>query len=190
MGKLIAFDMVTLDGFFAGPNGEIDWHRVDAEFNEFAVAQLNSVETLVFGRITYQMMAGYWPSPEAVKDDPVVAGLMNSKPKIVVSRTLHQADWNNTRLIGKNVDEELARLKQQPRQDLILMGSGNLAATLANMNLIDEIRLIVVPVVLGRGRGLFEGVDGPRELRLVNTRTFGNGNVLLTYRSTGMRKEA
>jgi dihydrofolate reductase len=181
MRKLILFNMVTLDGFFAGPNGEIDWHRVDDEFNEFAIAQLNNAGCLIFGRITYQLMAQYWPTAMALQDDPIVANLMNTIPKIAVSRSLQTADWNNTRLITTNLVAEMMALKQQPGRDLFVFGSANLASTLIHSGLIDEYRLIVNPVILGSGIPLFHGNDQPLQLNLLNVKPFRNGNVLLTY---------
>jgi dihydrofolate reductase len=99
--------MITLDGLFEGQDHNIGWHNVDAEFNEFAIAQLNEIGTLLFGRITYQMMASYWPTSEAVKNDPVVADLMNRLPKIVVSKTMAIAEWNNTSLIKDQIASEI-----------------------------------------------------------------------------------
>jgi dihydrofolate reductase len=122
--KIIWFNMITLDGFFEGPNREIDWHTVDAEFNDFAIDQLNSLGTLLFGRVTYEMMASYWPSEMAVTDDPVVAGKMNGMAKIVYSTKLNKADWNNSSLLKKDIIEQTARLKQQPGKDMAIFGSG------------------------------------------------------------------
>src|SRR5512135_276543 len=141
MSKIIMFNMVTLDGFFAGPNEEIDWHHVDDEFNEFAIAQLNSAGGLLFGRVTYDVMASYWPTDMAKTDDPIVANKMNTLPKIVFSRTLKKADWNNTRLVKGDVAEEVARLKRQSGQDWLLFGSADLASTLTHFGLIDEYRI-------------------------------------------------
>jgi len=182
---MILFNMITLDGFFAGPQGEIDWHNVDAEFNDFAIEQLDSMDILLFGRVTYAWMAGYWPTQIAIQNDPVVAGKMNVKSKVVFSKTLDKADWNNTRLIKKDIDWEISKLKGQPGKDLIIFGSGNLAVDLANLGLIDEYRLMLNPVVLGKGRGLFEGIDGKLKLKLIKTREFRSGNVLLHYRPSG-----
>jgi dihydrofolate reductase len=181
MRKLYMFNMVTLDGFFEGPNQDINWHNVDDEFNKFAIAQLNELDTLVFGRITYQVMASYWPTPDAIKNDPVVAGHMNRTPKIVVSRTLQKADWNNTRLVKDHVTEEIAKLKQQPGKDIAVFGSANLLSTLIQANLVDEHRIMVNPVILGKGTPLFKSSKDKLDLKLVKTRTFGNGNVLLCY---------
>ena len=185
MRKMLLFDMVSLDGFFAGPQGEIDWHVVDEEFNEFALGQLDAVDVLVFGRVTYQLMADYWPSPLAARNDPEVAGMMNTKSKVVFSKTLEKAEWNSTRLFKGNLAGEISNLKGQPGRDLILFGSANLAAGLTRLGLIDEYRIMVNPVVLGSGRGLFAELEERLPLRLVKTKRFHSGNVLLTYRLDG-----
>ena len=181
MGKVFLFMMVSLDGFFEGPNHEIDWHNVDGEFNEFAIEQAKDVGTILFGRRTYELMASYWPTESAMKDDPVVAGMMNNTPKIVFSRTLAEAEWNNTRLVKGNVGEEVSKLKRMPGKDVAIFGSSDLAVSLAKDGLIDEFRIMVNPVVLGGGKRLFEGMEDKLSLKLVKTRTFKSGNVLLYY---------
>jgi len=181
MRKVFMFNMVTLDGFFEGPNQDIGWHNVDAEFNEFAAEQLSTIGVIVFGRVTYQGMASYWPTPFAIENDPVIAAQMNGISKIVISRTLDKADWNNTRLIKDNVAEEITRLKQQPGKDLAIFGSANLTASLMQLGLVDEFRIMVNPIVLGKGTPLFQGVSQPIKLKLIKTRAFGSGNVLLYY---------
>lgn len=181
MRKVIVFMMTTLDGYIAGPNDEIDWHQVDEEFNEFAVEQLKSMGVLLFGRMTYEGMASYWPTPAASTDDPAVAGMMNTLPKIVFSRTLEKAEWQNTRLIKDNIAEEITKLKAQPGQDLIILGSSHLTASFINLGLLDELRIMVNPVILGDGKSLFDGVTEHLKLRLLKTRVFGNGNVLHYY---------
>lgn len=181
MRKLFSFNMVTLDGFFEGPNQDIDWHNVDDEFNVFAAEQLSELDMIVFGRVTYEGMASYWPTPMAIEDDPVIAEKMNSMPKIVISRTLNRADWNNTRLITDNIAEEITQLKQQPGKDMAIFGSANLTAALMRLHVVDEFRLMVNPVVLGRGTPLFQRIDQPIGLKLIASRAFGSGNVLLCY---------
>ena len=127
MRKLFTFNMVTLDGFFEGPNGEIDWHNADnQEFNDFAIEQMSSIDTILFGRRTYQMMASYWPTEIAVQSDPIVADLMNRFSKVVFSRTLETVDWNNTRLIHENAGQEIRTMKRQPGKDLAIFGSAEL----------------------------------------------------------------
>lgn len=187
MRKLILFNMISLDGLFCGPNGDLEWHRVDDEFNDFAIQQLDSAGGLIFGRVTYEMMAAFWSSEYALQTDPDVARRMNAMPKIVASRTLESAGWNNTRLVKTDITAEIFRLKQQEGGDLFVFGSANLAATLMREGLIDEYRLMVNPVVLGAGRSLFEGLDQPLEFELSWSRVFNNGNVLLVYRVGGGR---
>ncbi len=123
MRKMFAFIVTTVDGYYEGPNGEFDWPVVDEEFNEFAVQQLDEIDTLLFGRVTYEMMAAYWPTPAAVEDDPRIASRMNAAAKIVVSRTLERADWANTRLIKEEVGEELAKLKREAGKHIAIFGS-------------------------------------------------------------------
>jgi dihydrofolate reductase len=179
--KLFAFNMVTIDGFFEGPNGEIDWHNADnEEFNDFAIEQMSAVDTLMFGRKTYQMMASYWLSEMAIQSDPIVADLMNRLSKVVFSRTLETVDWNNTRLIRENADQEIRNMKMQPGKDLAIFGSANLISTV--MDEIDEHRVMINPILLGGGVPLFKNSAGRTRLELVDTRSFKSGNVLLTYR--------
>ena len=183
MRKLYVFNMTTVDGLFEGPNKwDIGWHNVDEEFNEFAINQLNATDLILFGRVTYEGMASYWPTPDAIKNDLEVANKMNSIAKIVFSKTLEKADWNNTRLIKKNIAEEVMVLKQQPGKDLALFGSANLMSTFVQNGLIDEYRIIVNPVVLGKGTPLFGGISDKFTLELLQARTFKNGNVLLRYK--------
>lgn len=182
MRKLFSFNMVTVDGYFEGPNHDINWHHVDSEFNDFAVAQLNEIDTLVFGRVTYQLMAAYWPTPVARENDSMVADLMNHAAKIVVSRTLDKAEWENSRVVKDNIADEIARLKHQPGKDMAVFGSANLLSTLMSLNLVDEHRIMVTPIILGGGTPLFKPED-KIDLRLLSARPFKNGNVLLRYGS-------
>jgi dihydrofolate reductase len=179
--NVIVSMMVTLDGFFAGPNGEIDWHHVDDEFNEYAIDLLNAVDTLLFGRVTYQGMASYWPTPTATTDDPIVVAKMNSLPKVVFSHTLLTVEWHPTRLAKGNLADEIATMKQQPGGDMVIFGSGTIVSALAQLGLIDDYRLIVNPVAIGDGQSLFSGISERLNLKLVSTRTFRSGNVLLRY---------
>jgi len=185
MRKLFLFNLITVDGFFEGPNQDIGWHNVDEEFNDFAMEQLATMDLILFGRVTYQGMASYWPTPIAIENDPVIAGQMNSFPKIVFSRTLDKAEWNNTRLVKDDVAEEIIKLKQQLGKDIAIFGSANLAASLIPKGLIDEFRIMVNPIVLGKGTPLFQNVNEKLNLKLVKSRTFSNGNVLLYYQLVG-----
>jgi dihydrofolate reductase len=186
MRKAIMFNLITLDGYFEGINKwDIAWHQVDDEFNEFSIEQLNQAGGLIFGRVTYEGMASYWPTPAAITDDPAVASLMNSISKYVFSNTLEKADWNNTLIIKGDAAIGLKKLKQQPGKDLFIFGSADLSSTFIRNSLIDEYRLIVNPIVLGAGNPLFKPAGDMLKLKLLNIKSFHNGNVLLYYQPAG-----
>ena len=159
MRKVLFFMLISVDGYFEGPDRNINWHNVDEEFNEFSIEQLNSVDVLLFGRVTYEMMANFWPTAYAIETDPVVATKMNSMPKIVFSRMLSKPEWQNTRLVKDNFSEEILKLKQQPGKDLIILGSSDLAVTFLKVGLLDEIRILVNPVILSAGKPVFKGIE-------------------------------
>jgi dihydrofolate reductase len=188
MKKLLAFDLVSLDGYFEGPNRDISWHNVDAEFNDYAIAMLNFVDTLLFGRVTYELMAGFWPTPEAIKNDPIVADKMNTLPKVVFSRTLNKAEWSNTRLVKDNLEDEIRTMKKLPGRAIALLGSGTIMSELAQLGLIDEYWIMVNPLVLGAGTPLFKGIKNRLDLKLLGTQSFRNGNVALRYEPAGKEK--
>jgi dihydrofolate reductase len=181
MRRMFAFLVATVDGYYEGPDQEFDWPIVDEEFDEFSVRQLDEVDTLVFGRVTYELMASYWPTPAAKEDDPRVASRMNEMPKLVISRTLERADWANTRLIRDNVTEKLSQVKQQPGKDIAILGSSALTVDLLPSGLVDELRIMVSPIILGTGKSLFKTADERIGLTLLETRPFTSGNVLLRY---------
>jgi dihydrofolate reductase len=181
MSRIILFNMMTLDGFFEGKNKEIDWHMVDSGFNEFAIAQLEIADALVFGRVTYELMANYWPTEMAMKNDPEVAEKMNAISKIVFSKTLREANWVNTKLIKNNVEQVIGDLKRDSKKNILIFGSADLAATLRQAGLIDEYRVMVNPVLLGEGVSLFKQAKERQLLKLIQTKVFNSGNVLLCY---------
>lgn len=180
--KIIMFNMMTLNGYFEGQNKwDLGWHTVDAEFNDFAIKQLESIDYMIFGRATYEGMAGFWSSDEAKKNDPVVASLMNKTPKVVFSKTLSKADWEHTTLLKGDLPEEIVKLKKQSNKNIILMGSANLSTELMKLGLIDEYRIMINPIILGKGTLLFRGVE--QKLELISTRKFKSGNVLMIYKT-------
>ncbi len=174
--------MVSLDGFFEDASHGIFWHNVNPEFNGFAIKQLDSVDTLLFGRITYGGMASYWPTPAAIKNDPIAAARMNDIRKIVFSRMLPSAEWSNTRLVRDNVREEVLKLKQEPGKEIAIFGSSDLTASLIRLGLVDEFRAMVNPVLLGGGKTLFHGLSEILKLELLEARKFQSGNVLLRFK--------
>jgi len=183
MRKLLVFNSVTADGYFTDENGDMSWaHRGDdPEWNEFVAGNAQSGGELLFGRITYEMMASFWPTPVAAQQFPEVAEGMNNSPKVVFSRTLENVSWKNTRLMKGNLADEVRKLKQEDGDHMVIMGSGSIIAQLAGENVIDEYQMVVNPIVLGAGRTMFDGLKGKVKLKLTNSRTFSNGNVLLCY---------
>jgi dihydrofolate reductase len=181
MGKLTVFNFITLNGFFEGPNRDISWHRHGAEENEYAIETLKSGSTLLFGRVTYEMMASYWPTPTAIKNDPIVARGMNDADKIVFSRTLEKVEWDNSRLVKDNIVKEIRTMKQVPGKDMTLLGSGSILTQLAEHGLIDEYQIMVDPVALGDGTPLFKDIRHKLDLKLTMTKVFRSGVVLLCY---------
>src|ERR1700704_813352 len=173
MRKLIMWNLVSLDGFFEGAKSwDLGWHDSvwGEELERLSIDQLNSADTLLFGRATYEGMASYWPSAKGE-----VADLMNQIRKVVFSRTLEKASWNNTRLVKGNAEEEVAKLKKQPGKDLLIFGSANLSTTLIRHRLIDEYRLCLAPIVLGRGTPLFKASSETMKLKLLETRPLKSG---------------
>jgi dihydrofolate reductase len=174
--------MTSLDGFHEGPNHALDWHNVDDEFDDFALQQLDAADTLIFGRLTYELMANYWTTEAAAVTDPLVAAKMNAMPKLVVSSTLARADWSGTTVVGGDLEEAMIELKSRVGGELLVLGSARLTASLAESELLDELRVMVNPVVLGRGSSLMHSLPSQLRLELLRTRIFDSGNVLLTYR--------
>lgn len=177
MAKLIMWNLMTLDGFVEGPNRDISWHSDvwGEELEQLSIEQLHAAGGLIFGRVTYQLMAHHWPNATGE-----IADFMNASPKYVFSRTLTKSDWNNTRMFGADVPDTVARLKRESTKDIFLFGSADLAASLMPHGLIDEFRIAVNPVILGGGTPLFK--QGERvKLKLLDSRPLSTGIVILRY---------
>lgn len=182
MRKLFSFMVTTLDGYHIGPEGEFDRPNVDEEFHAFSTRQLNDVDTLLFGRVTYEHMAEFWPSPEAREALPVTADRMNGVHKVVFSSTLTEASWENSELVTTDPVAKIEELKQRPGEgDIALFGSSTFTASLLEAGVVDEMGVMVNPILLGGGVSLFTGLTDRVELCLARTITFRNGNVLLVY---------
>jgi dihydrofolate reductase len=184
MRRLVVFNSVSLDGYFVDINGDMRWaHNAnkDEGWDKFVSANASGGGLLLFGRVTYEMMAGFWPTPMAIQNYPIVAEGMNKLPKVVFSRTLDKASWNNTTLIKDNMVSAIRTMKSEPGLDMVILGSGSLVAPLTQEHLIDEYQVVVIPVVLGKGRTMFDGIKERLSLKLIKSRTFDNGNVLLCY---------
>jgi dihydrofolate reductase len=182
MRKLRVYNQVSLDGYIADRSGDMSWaHRHDPEWNEFVAGNASGGGELVFGRVTYEMMAGAWGSAEGRARNPHVAERMTALPKLVFSRSLAQATWANTRLVNGDIAAETRRIKAEPGPDLVIMGSASIVAQLSEARLIDEYQVVLCPIVLGGGRTMFDGVRTPLRLAPTQTRSFANGNVVLWY---------
>jgi dihydrofolate reductase len=181
--KVIASPFVTLDGFIAGPDGELDWSVGDEAFDrEQLPALLDRVDAILLGRLTYQALAAYWPFTSTEEDR--TADLVNTISKVVFSRTLAEAPWGpfkNARLVKEDPAAVVAQLKQQAGEDMVIFGSGRLVSELAQAGLIDEYQLRVNPVVLGRGKRLFPDLRETVKLKLLDSRTSPSGVVVLHY---------
>jgi dihydrofolate reductase len=179
MRKVVVWNMVTLDGYFEGPKPwEIDWHEYvwGEELERFSLDQAQEVGALLFGRKTYEGMAGYWSTATGE-----IAEFMNSIAKVVFSNTLETTGWSNTRLVKGSAEEEVARLKQEPGKDLFIFGSANLTGSLTKHGLIDEYRIGLNPLVLGGGTPMFKPSDERMRLKLLEARPMQSGVVLLRY---------
>lgn len=180
MAKLIMWNLMTLDGFVEGPNRDISWHFDvwGEELERLSIAQLKSAGGLMFGRVTYELMANHWPSATGE-----VADFMNALPKYVFSRTLTRSNWNNTKMFGADVPGTVARLKRESAQDIFLFGSADLASSLISYGLIDELRIAVNPIILGGGSPLFK--PGERvKLKRLDATPLSNGILILRYEPT------
>ncbi|HEX5940449.1 MAG TPA: dihydrofolate reductase family protein [Dehalococcoidia bacterium] len=178
MRKLKTWNMLSLDGFFEGPSkGEIEWFVFDDELEKFILDTQLNAGALLFGRVTYEMMAGYWPTA-----DGAIADFMNSVPKVVFSRTLEKTDWNNTTLVKDNAVAEVQKLKEQPGNDIFVFGSADFSQTLMQNALIDEYHFGINPVVIGKGVPWFKGGYGTMGMELFDSKRLKSGLILLFYR--------
>jgi len=184
MRKLIVFNHVSLDGYFTDANGDMSFARndkQDSEWDAFVAGNASGGGMLVFGRITYELMVSFWPTPIAAEQMPDVAERMNNLPKVVFSRTLEEASWNNTKLVKGDMAGEIRKMKKEEGEDMVIFGSGSIVSQLTQAGMIDEYQIVVDPVALGKGRTMFEGIIEKLSLKLKKSRTFNNGNVLLCY---------
>lgn len=179
MRKIIVSNYVSLDGFFEGANKEIDWFTRDESLFEYGRQLLNEVDIILFGRVTYQMMAAFWPN--AIDEDAVITHKMNHLPKIVFSKTLKRAKWNNAIIAKSNLSKEVKSLKEQSGKDIVIFGSGTLVTQLTQLGLIDEYRMIINPLILGKGNPMFKEIDDKINLRLMDAKVFKSGVVILYY---------
>lgn len=194
MRKVILQEFITLDSLAAGPNDSVDYvpasTQGDKSFGEEQVKLMNSIDTILLGRVTYQMFAGHWPKITKGKEKPF-ADKLNSIPKIVFSKTLESApwgDWEEAKIVKTTAVKEVAKLKRRPGKNMVIWGSISLAQSLIKEDLIDEYRLVMCPVVLGSGRPLFLDEVDSFGLKLVEAKTFDRGAVQLKYKPAPAKK--
>lgn len=174
--------MVSVDGYFEGVNHDISWHNVDKEFSTFVHEQnLGPTGAILMGHRTYDLMAGFWPKEEGMKEDPETARWMNETPKFVATRAPFTPAWASVTVLSGDVVAEVATLKAQPGKDIVILGSNELCVSLMEKGLVDEFRLMVNPVALGAGTQLFAGLSKRINVTLTSTREFKSGNVLNCY---------
>ncbi|OCT13361.1 dihydrofolate reductase [Paenibacillus pectinilyticus] len=189
MRKLVLFLHASLDGFVEGPKGAMDigWISYNGELEKYAKEILSTADTVIWGRGTYQLMHGYWPSvpsdPSATEYELNHAEWIDKTAKIVFSTTLDKVEWNNSRLVKEDVEEEIKKLKQQPGKDMVILGSPRIAHHLMQLDLIDEYKITVSPVLIGSGLRLFEGLKEKVNLKLIENKTFDSGAIGLVYQS-------
>lgn len=178
------FNFVTVDGYFAGADGNIDWHPVDDEFNKFAVDFISKCDTVLFGRTTYDLFADFWPTEKSddtwTPEDHSISKSLSKMRKIVFTHDNLKPDWENTEVWNDIDVSKIKELKQQDGKNIVIYGSGTIVQQLTELGLIDEYHLIIAPVILGDGKSLFKG-NQRKKLKLMSTKTFSNDNVLLCY---------
>lgn len=184
MRKLLVSNLISLDGYLAGAEGDLSWFGVGPDFFTYVHEMMPTLGMILFGRVTYEMMVGYWTKPEVEREDPAVAPFMNELPKLVASRTLKQVAWGRWDNVTVTADPVTAvrALKAKAGKDMVIFGSGGLVSTLAEAGLIDEYRLMMNPVILGQGTPMFRGLPHRVPLRLVASEVFDHKMVMLTYR--------
>jgi dihydrofolate reductase len=186
MRRVTVFNFISLDGCFEGPvKGDISWHMHDEEGRAFSVEKLGLGNMLLFGRRTYDIMSSYWPSEVALRNDPVVAESMNRAEKIVFSKTMDKASWNNTNVMKDDIVGRIREIKRSEGRNMTILGSGSIVTLFAAHGLIDEYQFMVDPIVLGNGTRIFDGIGKQLKLTLTETRVFRNGSVLLCYKPKG-----
>lgn len=185
MRKIISFMHISLDGFVAGPNGEMDWIKVDEEIFDYVGKRISEGDTALYGRVTYEMMENYWPTaadkPTATRHDIEHSKWYSKVRKVVLSKTMEDAGLTNTKIISDNLSDSINEIKQQAGEDILLFGSPTATHALMQLNLIDGYWLFVNPIILGRGIPLFADIKDKIKLQLLTTRQFTCGVTELNY---------
>ena len=184
MKKIIAVEWLSLDGFFSGPNAETDWLVSGKEAQKYLLKMFESFDTILLGQVTYEMFAAYWPKPNPADKNPQeLTDFMNNTHKVVFSKRLKNADWNNAEVMSDIIGENIEKMKQESGKDIVIFGSGSIVSQLTKLGFIDEYNFWIVPVFLGEGKSIFKSDEAKLKLKLLDTKTFDRGNIMLHYGS-------
>jgi dihydrofolate reductase len=181
MGKLNSFTFISLDGYYKGAGNDISWHPHGGDAADYAAQKSQGANTLVFGRVTYEMMASFWPTPMAKESFPEVAEGMNKADKIVFSRTLKHAAWEKTRIVENDIVSEMRHLKKTSEKDMTILGSGSILTQFASHGLVDEFIIMLDPVAIGKGTPIFQNIEKQLDLKLKESQVFKSGIIVLNY---------
>lgn len=181
MAKLRSFTFISLNGYYKGKNEDISWHRHGMEESKYSAKSLKTESILVFGRVTFEMMESFWQTDLAYEMDPATAKGMNESEKIVFSKTIKKSNWNNTKVVNKDLISEVKKLKKSSKKDLTILGSGSLIKQLSEHKLIDEYQIMLDPTAIGEGETLFKNIKNKLDLKLQKSKVFKSGVILLIY---------
>ena len=181
MSKLTVFNFITLNGFYKDASNDISWHSHGEEEGGFSAEMLQQNNILLFGRITYEMMSSFWPTEMALASMPEVAKGMNAAEKIVFSKTLQKANWNNSTIVTGDIIDKVRALKKNSKKDLTILGSGSIVTQFSDAGLIDTYQIMIDPTAIGKGTPLFHNIKQDLHLTLTKTKVFKSGSVLLCY---------
>lgn len=181
MRKIIVCNWVSLDGFFSGPKGETDWFYWDEELEAHQHNFFKEIDTMLFGRHTYDIMSSYWPTPAASQESPIITNFMNQTKKIVFSKSLQKVQWDNTDLASDLISSNMLALKESAGKNILILGSGSIASQLLTLELVDELQLLINPIILGQGKSMFQSMQKITPMDLIESKTFSNGLMLSKY---------
>ncbi len=181
MKKIIAVEWLSLDGYFSRENNETDWFVWDKEMEAYYKEMFKDFDTILFGSTTYKIMADYWPKSPSTDESSDIKNFMNNSRKIVFSKTLNNTEWNNSEVMKEISSEKIIAMKQAIGKDIVIFGSGSVVSHLTTLKLIDEYKFLINPVFLGNGKTIFKNEEAKAKLKYLNSKTFGNGNIMLQY---------
>ena len=183
MKKIIAIEWLSLDGYFSDSNNGTDWFVSDEETWKYLLELFASFDTILLGKVTYEMFAAYWPKPNPSDSNPKeLIDFMNNSQKVVFSKSLKKVEWNNSVVMEDIIPKEINKIKKEAGKDIVIFGSGSIVSRLTKLGLIDEYKFLINPIFLGNGRPIFKSEEAKAKLKYLDSKTFGNGNIMLQYK--------